>query len=243
MSDVVQLPIGAYLIGDDSIPNAQPRHRRELCETAWIDARPVSWAHFEVFVEGGGYTRELLQQCNFDSVDGRIRGILAQHVELKKQGLVPRKGATSNPVTGLTWFEAAAVAKFYRARLPYELEWEIANSGSVKGEDVSQEDSTNSITRSRLGCSVFIGRLQEWTLDAFSKTYWRADLKKRGNDWRPELGAAGVSVRGAGPDDIFRDVSYRFMSAPYEINAFRGFRRVWDDAPSIEDIQPSWRKN
>ncbi len=246
MGDIVEIPVGEYVIGDDGIPNAGPRHRRNLREPTWIDARPVTWSHFEAFVEGGGYSQELLAQdagsangggaC---SVDQRTRYLVEQFVDLVRRGYASRSVALSEPITGLTWFEASAVARFYGARLPYEVEWEIANSGRANGKD-SRETTRSVGAVSRLGCTLFIGQLQEWTLDAFSNRYWRADVAKRGIEWRLESGDSGVTVRGAGPDDMFQHVSYRGMAMPMETSVFRAFRRVWDKRPLMDNIKPTW---
>jgi len=50
----VHVEAGTYSIGNDSIPQAGPRHQVSLNEF-WIDAFAVSLAHLEVFIASGGY--------------------------------------------------------------------------------------------------------------------------------------------------------------------------------------------
>jgi formylglycine-generating enzyme required for sulfatase activity len=237
MLEVIEIPPGEYRVGNESIPNGSPQHRRRLHDPVWMDARPVSWDHFESFVVGGGYSTELLEG---QSVDRRTRQLIEQSMEARMQSGRSTDPVLSQPVTGLTWFEAVEVAAFYRARLPYEIEWEIAHTSKSTDADTSDEPSGG--PQSRFGLSILIGELQEWTLDAFSKTYWRADFDKRGVPWSRERPGSGVSVRGAGPGDMFRHVSYRFASAPNHTHVHRGFRRVWDSKPVDADIVPGWRR-
>ena len=232
MFEVIEIPPGQYLIGDESIPNAGPQHRRKLTQSVWIDARPVSWEHFECFVQAGGYSPELLKG---KSVDQRMRQLIDQFDEINPPRGNSSESALSQPITGLTWFEAAKLAEFYRARLPYEIEWEIVNAGSLKGGAAVTDRP------GRGGFAMLIGSLQEWTLDAFSKAYWRADFDKRGVAWNQKLAGTDVAIRGAGPDDMFRHVSYRFASSPDDGHIHRGFRRVWESRPTKAEIVPSWK--
>lgn len=239
MLEVIEIPRGEYRVGNESIPNGGPQHSRRFSDSVWMDARPVSWEHFESFVEGGGYSTELLEG---QTVDQRTRQIIEQSLEARVQSGLSTQTKLSQPVTGLTWFEAVEIASFYRARLPYEIEWEIAHTGNRKTTDSAAKDGPPIGPRSRLGFSILIGKLQEWTLDVFSKSYWRADFDKRGVPWSRERPATGVSVRGAGPDDMFRHVSYRFASAPNQTHAHRGFRRVWECKPVDAEVVPGWRR-
>src|ERR1700734_716607 len=83
--DVAKIPAGAYDVGDDSIPHAGPRHRRRIGSDYWIDLRPISGAHFEIFVANGGYsnpefwtTRDgnPINPPPIDSVDSRCLEIM-----------------------------------------------------------------------------------------------------------------------------------------------------------------------
>src|SRR5687768_7426922 len=122
----LKVSTGEYDVGDDSIPNASPRHRRHL-ESFWIDSEPVSWAHFETFVAGGGYGDESLwtDAAGNPTSTARPTSVDAHHRQLLSlgRGWVGRRseGRTrEQPITGLSWFEAGAIARFYGARLPFE---------------------------------------------------------------------------------------------------------------------------
>ena len=135
MSFIVRIAPGEYEIGDDSIPNAGPKHRRRLTRPFWIDVLPVSWAHFEAFVTGGGYRRNgLWGSCkeastwrvNLASVDDRCYELIEQAEKFADNTPFGEPRTVQQPITGLNWFEAAAVAAYFGARLPFEVEWEIA---------------------------------------------------------------------------------------------------------------------
>jgi formylglycine-generating enzyme required for sulfatase activity len=223
MMSVVHVPAGEYEIGDESIPNASPRHRRRLGEF-WIDARPVSWAHFEGFVAGGGFEDDALwidAGARPTSIDQRHKQLLPREGFLRIGGVFQLASIRDLPITGLTWFEAVAVARFYGARLAFETEWEAAMS-------------LNS------GCLPTIGFLQEWAADVFTPRYWRADFESAGVPW--QAGTDGeVTVRGVAPEDLYHHVSLRVGRPPDSNHPYRGFRRVWNRAPEESQIIASWK--
>lgn len=230
----VLIPTGEYPIGDDSIPNASPHHRRHLNEF-WIDAQPVSWAQYEVFVAGGGYGDESL----WADVDGnpflneRPSSVDSHHRDLLGQ---VRSAADRNrmasvrerPVTGLSWYEAWVVARFYGARLPFEIEWEAAMT------------APSSACADSLTSSNAVGSFQEWTADNFTPRYWRADFARVGVPWVVS-GAGHAVVRGAAPEDLYHHVCFRMGSEPGTRHARRTFRRVWDASPTDAQVLGNWR--
>lgn len=247
MCSVVEIFAGEFEIGDDLIPNASPRHRRRLRQSIWIDVDPITWAHFEVFVAAGGYRRHELWiddagmplPCQRDqSVDSRCRAILNQ-AELTSRllsDLAPT--GRERPLTGVNWFEARAIASFYGARLPFEIEWEIAMRESYQKADLSSplKSSTN-----RLCCHSCVGLLQEWVGDAFAPKYWRSDFDRVGIPWSATLPESPVVVRGSSADDLIQHISCRRGTSPAESYEFRSFRRVWDQPPIADLTIPKWR--
>lgn len=260
MESVFEILPGEYTIGDDSVPNAIPKHRHRLQVPLWIDAAPVTWAHYEVFVAAGGYQKpELWMDSNGqefpnalpNSVDQRCRDLLV-HAERFRSSVWPMAIASrQQPLTGITWFEASAITRFFGARLPFEMEWEIAMQGSWKGDhrgprlfnarQALPNSPWSGFPRSASGCVYVLGALQEWTADAFSSTYWRADLDRPGIPWSLSTGHTMVTVRGAAPDALHRHVSYRVGDAPQVTTSHRGFRRMWEMRPDIEVAAAVWR--
>ena len=244
MSDAVEIPPAHYEIGNESVPNAAPRHLRRLDEAVWIDAHPVSWAHFEVFVAAGGYAHgefwpggSLPVDGQAGSVDERCRFLLEQAESFRRQCKNWPGGAREHPITGLTWLEAEAVARFFGARLPFEVEWEAAMTASPD----AAKPAPGQRSVSRLGCPILLGLMQEWTGDTFASVYYRADFSSRGIPWSPERSGMLISVRGASPYNLYQHVATRVGRNPHEGHAYCGFRRVWDHPPAQSELTPEWR--
>ena len=244
MFKAIEIPPGNYEIGNESIPNAAPRHMRRLEEPVWVDAHPVSWAHFEVFVAAGGYADQerwpagLVPIESFDGALDRRCAFLFQQGEAFRRQLKNWPGdQRTHPVTGLTWLEAAAIARFYGARLPFEVEWEAAMALPLETAKYSPGQKRTS----RLGCPLLLGMMQEWTADVFASVYYRADFANRGIAWSPESGGNLVSVRGSSPSDLYQHVATRVGRNPREGHSHCGFRRAWDHCPGEAELLPAWR--
>ncbi len=207
--DVLHIPTNSYSIGDDSIPCAGPRHERHLNAPVWILSRPVDWSLLEAVLVSGGFAHLSIDV----SIDKMVGTLLAHSLEMGReipwQRLDPRQIA----ITGFDWFRASAFAQFCNARLPTEIEWEIA----IQSLSPKQRKEID-----------FSGFLQEWTSDSYAPKYWRADFAKRGVPWRD---GQDVSVRGSLPNDLHKHLCVRRGCPPNETNLRRGFRLAWDIPP------------
>lgn len=248
MDLVVEIPADEYEIGDESVPNASPRHRRLQRKSIWIDARPVSWGLFEEYVAGGGYGRNelwppLTARSGIDAfgpIDLRCQTLLRQSELCWQVDAFNEWKSLDNPATGLSWFEAYSVAKFYGARLPFEVEWEIAMRNYTSSKTEKRKCSAIpwcAFSLTDRGCVDTRGTLQEWTLDGFQPQYWRADFNRTGIPWAPETHTTGVSIRGSSPIDTHSHVCFRVGRPPDEGHPYRGFRRVWDYPPSPRQVE------
>ena len=244
----VEVSPGFYEIGSEDVPNASPRHRRRIGEAFWIDSAPLTWAHYEAFVAAGGYARDELwvdgegcSEIRPKSVDSRVRTLISDSREFRQSCRVAATLARGCPLTGVSWFEAAAICRFYGARLPFEVEWEVAMQGARSVFADLKDSQLFDCPISQWGCSLLLGLLQEWTVDAFNAKYWRADADRRGVPWSPTTSVRDVTVRGAAPQDLHRHISSRKGHEPKSSHPFRGFRRVWDSCPSADIASPAWR--
>ncbi len=248
LTSVAQIKAGKYSIGANNIPNASPEHFREF-QSYWIDRVPVTFGHFERFVAGGGYEDSSLwldcSECiSIQSIDQRCDQLLEESI--RAAGLFREKPLCSVdiPLVGLSWNEAAAIARFAGGRLAFESEWEVAmqRSSSIstsKDDRLHQADEIarcwHNAPRSDWGCVVASNILQEWTADAFSPMYWRADSERHGTVWTPAQ-AYGVSLRGSCNADMYKDYRFRRAANPSERHSARGFRRVWESEPSTSQF-------
>ena len=204
---VIRIDAGTYPVGDDSIPDARPRHQRLIDRPFWIEIGATPVDVFARFVCRGGYSRPELWPDRCPAVPISVD----QRCELVRQHSGPI-GRLARPVVGLTQLEATAVARFAGARLPFESEWEIA------------------ATRTMGKIQVF-DDLLEWTADVFSPVYWRADFRRRGVEWTGAQAGALVSVRGFTPEALVKHASARRGADPLLALPKGTFRRVWDERP------------
>jgi ergothioneine biosynthesis protein EgtB len=142
----IERPGGIVLIGHEgagfAFDNEGPPHRAFL-EPFGIASRPVSAGEFASFIEDGGYDRaELWLSDGFTAaVQGGWR---APPYWRSHDGAWTRFSLHGRiavdpgaPVTGVSYYEADAYARWVGARLPTETEWEsVARDAPVTGQFV-----------------------------------------------------------------------------------------------------------
>ncbi|HSK18273.1 MAG TPA: SUMF1/EgtB/PvdO family nonheme iron enzyme [Longimicrobiales bacterium] len=98
----------------------------------FIDRLEVTNAQFAEFVDAGGYTRQEYWSDLAEAVSDSAAAVLSGFVDRTKlpgpRDWVGRPPAelADHPVTGVSWYEAAAYCRFRGARLPTLFEWERA---------------------------------------------------------------------------------------------------------------------
>ena len=111
----------------------------------WIDQREVTNRDFQRFVDDGGYRREDLWREPFVK-DGRPMAFQAQSRSSLtrpgrpgpatwEQGMYPA-GQDDYPVTGVSWYEAAAYARWAGKSLPTIYHWSRAADQRLSGNVV-----------------------------------------------------------------------------------------------------------
>ncbi|GAB2795605.1 ergothioneine biosynthesis protein EgtB [Halomonas shantousis] len=210
-----------------------PRHR-EYVEEFQLASRPVTNGEFIAFMEDGGYSRtdlwlsdgwHLIKQLGWNApLYWEKRGGVWHHMTLA--GLAPVD--PNAPVCHVSFYEADAYAHWAGARLPTEVEWEVA------AQDVPMEG--NFVERDHLqpvGGGATLGHPQqmfgdvwEWTGSAYRPYPGFKPLPGSLGEYNGKFMSGQMVLRGgccATPEDHIR-ATYRNFFPPHARWAFSGFR-------------------
>ena len=138
--DVRLLPEGRVPDGMVAVPGGPYRiASRDLqalsttLQDFFIDRVEVTSAAFAAFVDAGGYLERAYWQDLAAEAVASADGTRARFVDRtglagprEWSGQKPAAGLEAHPVTGVSWYEAAAFCRYRRARLPTLFEWEKA---------------------------------------------------------------------------------------------------------------------
>ena len=164
-------PGGIVAIGDPgaafSFDNERPRHD-ELVRPFAIASRTVTCAEYQAFVDDGGYRRpELWLSDGWSWVQASDR---TAPLYWEKDRVFTfdgmRRRRDHEPVCHVSFYEADAYARWAGARLPTEVEWEVAAARSHRGGDGAFVE--DDVLHPRGGTEAFFGDVWEWTASAYA---------------------------------------------------------------------------
>jgi len=212
------LPPGPFIFGTEG---ERELRVAKLEKGFWIDRTPVTNEEFCRFLREKGNREE-----------GGAPWLDPELSRIKKQrrGFEVARGYEKHPVTGVSWYGAAAYAKWAGKRLPTEEEWEKAGRGIDGrrypwGEDFSTERCNTAeserrgtsavgeygeLGRSPYGCEDMAGNVWEWTASRYSQK--REAYVLRGGSWSSLQNGATCAYRYGDPPQ-FRDFSVGFRCA------------------------------
>lgn len=238
-TEMVVIPSGTYWRGsNDGKRDETPRHRITLRSYA-VDAHPVTNEQFVRFLTAMGGEKDSYHRDLIRLRDSR----------LKRSGgkLSIESGYHKHPVVGVTWYGAAAYARWVGKRLPTEAEWEIAASGAggewpfPTGENIDKSlcnyfsaDTTpvTSHPANALGLYDIAGNVYEWCYDWYDYNYYEKALQEPDNPEGPLQGVYRV-LRGGCWKSLKEDLrcSRRHRNNPGTVNSTYGFRCASDVDP------------
>jgi eukaryotic-like serine/threonine-protein kinase len=207
-----------------------------------IDRLEVTNGEYKKFVDAGGYGRRELWKQEFMkngtpiSWDDGMRqfrdGTGRPGPAAWELGTFP-EGKADDPVTGVSWYEAAAYAEFAGKRLPTVYHWQIAS-----GLQRNLGDQ---------GCLIpgsnFSGKLAPAGSTRGAVGYWGLyDSAGNAREWCSNAAGDDRAIMGGACDDPSYLTGLIFRS-PFERNLTTGFRcmRLLPQESRTEDLEHSFR--
>ena len=219
------------------LPSEQPAHAVRLTSGFWIDRTEVTNEAFADFVRAGGYRdRSFWSDAGWAWLQGHDAALP-----------LPDTGGPDHPRVRVTWYEAAAYARWRGGRLPTEAEWEFAARGpkgslypwgdafdaarcNVVGATSSEPVGSHPTGDSWVGARDMAGNAMEWVQDWLDVAWYR---HSPASDPRgPETGRVKVEKGGWwGSNPFVARAAYRHYEDPPDYgDAHIGFRIVTDQA-------------
>jgi formylglycine-generating enzyme required for sulfatase activity len=240
---LVYVPAGEFLMGSaDSdtqrASNEKPQHTVYL-DGYWIGQTEVTNAQFHKFVAAGGYsTREYWTDEGWQWKESRgFTEPMAMYWADEQWNKKP-----DYPVVGVSWYEAAAYAKWAGVRLPTEAEWEYAARGgplsrgyvyaggyyfdAVAWYNDNSDGRTHAVcgkVANELGLYDMSGNVWEWCADWYGENYY--PQSPRENPRGPLSGSDRVMRGGSwGSSRETARCAYRDRWSPGSRFIYLGFR-------------------
>jgi len=226
---------GEFVMGDSRFrPEDQPEHR-VLLNPYEIGRYPVTVLEYQKFLDDEGYREERWWKL------GGFGGTT------EPANWDAQQSHPNSPVTGVSWYEAAAYCSWANARLPTEAEWERAARGSNsrlypwgnEAPDPSRANYAESARRPVSPVGLFAhgatpegiqdlaGNVWEWVSDWYSPDYYKSSPKvdPRG----PSTGEFKCSRGGSSVLDArYLRAAFRYRNPPLVQTGSQGFRCVRD---------------
>jgi formylglycine-generating enzyme required for sulfatase activity len=249
---LVYVPAGEFLMGSadkgflrslisSDRSEEKPQHRVYL-DGYWIGRTEVTNAQYDEFVEAGGYRER--EYWTDEGWQWKESNGITWRAEPQEMIIRPPHYYDNDdfPVTGVSWYEAAAFAKWAGARLPTEAEWENAARGGANGhgyiyagsdnvDEVAWYNKKTGVELSwvggkkpnELGLYDMSGNVAEWCADWYSDEYYSQSPER--NPTGPDTGESRV-VRGGSWLDYQDDArcAARSRSEPDARDGYLGFR-------------------
>ena len=124
MINMTLIAVEAFTRGSLESPDKMPLLQVKL-DPFFMDVKPVTNEDFQIFIEQGGY-----QEAGLWISEG-LAFISKLGIKQPLYWNDPNWNQADQPVTGISWYEAAAYANFAGKSLPTEAQWEFAAKGKL----------------------------------------------------------------------------------------------------------------
>jgi ergothioneine biosynthesis protein EgtB len=227
-------PGGIVAIGDSGVTfafdNERPRHD-ELVRPFSLASRAVTCAEYQAFVDDAGYRRpELWLSDGWAWVQAENR---SAPLYWQDEGTIftldgVRARNANEPATHVSFYEADAYARWAGARLPSELEWEVAAAKADRTSDGAFVE--DDVLHPRGGSDALFGDVWEWTASAYAPYPGFRPLAGAFGEYNGKFMVSQLVLRGgscATPRAHVRD-TYRNFFPPSAQWQFSGIRLARD---------------
>jgi hypothetical protein len=201
----------------------------------WMDTYEVSNRQFKVFVDAGGYTKQEYwtqpfmkdgQELSWPEAMREFRDATGRPGPAGWQLGTYLAGDDTLPVSGLSWYEAAAYAEFARKSLPTVYEW-FAAADVIGGSDIVPLSNFGSRGPAPVGSNRGIARFGSYDM-AGNLSEWISNAQ---GDRRYVLGGSWND-----PQYVFRFLNAKPPFARDPTTGFRLVQRV--TAPPAQTFGP-----
>lgn len=218
--------------------NETPQHQQYLAPF-WLANRPVTNREFMAFIEDGGYRRvDLWLSDGWDRVcDENWEAPL--YWEPSQTGWLYRTLGGQKPVDPdapvchVSFYEAEAYARWAKARLPTEAEWEVAAAATPIRGNLLESDQLQPmpVRQGATAPAQMFGDVWEWTGSAYRPYPGFKPLPGSLGEYNGKFMSGQMVLRGgsfATPESHIRH-TYRNFYPPHARWAFSGFRLARED--------------
>ncbi len=185
--EMVYVPGGEFTMGSDEGDNDESPQIMVYLDPFFIDQSEVTNAEYSEFINDGGYFKQ-----EYWTEEG-WKFIKENRIFSPKYWRNLLWNSPSDPVVGVSWYEADAYARWTGKRLPTEAEWEKAARGTDGkiwswGNDFSPEKANTNAPNdahnytaqvnsyplgiSPYGCYDMAGNVAEWVADWYDAYYY-----------------------------------------------------------------------
>ena len=232
-SRMVYIARAKFTMGGEEDKDQQPVHETEISDYL-IDIHPVTNGQYQKFIDASGY----LSQGYWTQEGWCWR--CQNHIEAPAFWQQSQFNQASQPVVGVSWYEAMAYAVWAKKHLPLEAQWEYAARGQDGrhfpwGQDAPSPELANycgsgtskfdSYPRgiSPFGCYDMAGNVWEWCYDWYGEDYYR--MASACNPIGPDAGREKVCRGGSWTyDSDTLKTFFRFNGATTLRDRGYGFR-------------------
>ncbi|MCF6228107.1 MAG: protein kinase [Planctomycetes bacterium] len=220
----ILLPRGTFLIGSNRDGDSNPQRTFEQSKFVFIDKYLITNEQYKKFVDAGAYDKsemwpEEVQPYLLQFVDTTGAAGPANWAE----GAFDESLA-NYPVTGISWFEAAAYAKWAGKRLPTPEEWEIA-AGAPESSNTENAGDYSFGQRAKAPMNGVPEPRAVGTSDWDASPRGPRDMGSNVAEWTASLKGKRAIIKGAEPG-LAIELFLRYARRAKDSVARRGDRSI-----------------